>query len=121
MVEVLFREVYRDHAFNTAIAAGILETITDSIGDRRQYGPFNSLVVKNRDTVDIQVQLDGLTGPGKVFEVATGDTLILNEKDEAFSFVVQKNLHATTAEVADAIIFRWARLEPVALLPRQVA
>jgi len=109
---VQFNEVYSQNAFNAAVAATASETITDTIGNRRQFGPFNKLIIKNRDAVAIAIKLDGLSTAGHLFEMAAGDTLILSQEegDPEFSFIVQTNLHATTAQTANAILFRWAKI-----------
>jgi len=106
-------EVFRDSKANAAIAAGATETITSTIGNRRQYGPFNRLIVSNRDAVDIQIQLDGedSVGAGRIFDIASGESLILDKEfGETFQYFVVKNLDATTAEVVDAIQFRWSKI-----------
>lgn len=105
----IWKEIYTDSKFNTAIAAGVVETIADEVADRRRYGPFNRLLIKNRDAVDIQILLDGLATDGFIFEIAAGETLILEPEDGIkFSYLTQKNLDGATAETVDNILFRWA-------------
>lgn len=103
-------EAFADSAKNTAIAAAGSEARASSVADIRRYGPFNSLLVTNRDAVPIEVRLDGLTGSGRVIQVASGNTGgITPDEGVFFSSLVQVNLHASTAEVADTIVFRWAK------------
>jgi len=108
---VQFNEVYTSDAFNTAVAATASETITDTIGNRRQYAPFNKLFVKNRDAVAIKIELDGLATPGFRFELAAGETLILSPEDgdPEFSYIKLTNLDSATAETANTILIRWAK------------
>lgn len=110
MAGVIWRETLSNHAYNAIVVAGAKETIADSVGNRRQYGPFNRLMVKNRDAVDIQIQIDGLTQGGYIFEIAAGETLLIEPEDGIkFDFIVKKNLDAVVAEVADNILIRWAK------------
>ncbi len=106
----VWKEIYTAHEFNTITAAAAIETIADTTGNRRLYGPFNSLFIKNRDAVAIQIALDGLSEEGFLFEISAGETFILKpEEGIKFSFITQKNIDAATAEVADTILFRWAK------------
>lgn len=106
--------LYQASAYNTAVAAGAKEAILDTPSNMRQYGQFNMLYVKNRDAIDVKIVLDDNANlTGNIFELAAGDTLILEPEDGfRFSFISQTNLHASTAETANKILFRWARMEP---------
>ena len=108
---VQFNEIYTKDAFNEEIAANASETITDEVGRRRRFGPFNKLFLKNRSGVAIQLRLDGLVIAGSRFDLAAGETLILNPEDgdPEFSFVVIKNLDGAIAVAADTVLVRWAK------------
>lgn len=99
-------EVEKTSAFNTAIAAGISERVID----KPTIGYFwNKLLVTNRDVVAVQVQLDGRTDSGYIFELKAGDGMLIDEKDGIqFRSVDQKNLDAA-AETANKVLFRASR------------
>jgi len=108
--EIIFAEA----GYNSALAAGAKENFQSSEHNKNKYGQFNHLYIKNRDVVDYKIQLDGEGNTvGKLFEVAAGDTLILEPEDGIlFMFLVITNLHASTAGTANSLLIRWARMVP---------
>lgn len=102
----IWKEVASDSAFNTAIAAAATEKFQST--DSRVQN-FNRLEISNRDAVDIQIQLNGQTTKGRIFEIPAGSMFTI-EPDEGiwFAWVVQQNIDAATAETANKILFRWA-------------
>ena len=108
---VQFNEIYTKDAFNAEIAANASETITDLVGNRRRFGPFNKLFIKNRSAVAVQLRLDGLVIAGSRFDLAAGDTIILNPEDgdPEFSFIVLTNLDGAVVVAADTVLVRWAK------------
>ena len=105
-----WKTLFLDSKYNNAIVAGATESYVSTENERANNAPFNFLVVTNRDIIDIKIMLDGLTTAGKFYEIAGGGFLVLNpEDDETFSFIKQENLHATDAETADLILFKWGR------------
>ena len=110
MPGIIWKEIYTEHQHNSIIAAGATEGILSTKSLMNEFGPFNRLMVHNRDAVDIQILLDGLTEAGKLFELAAGETLMIEPEDGiTFRFLTQKNLDGVVAEVADEILFRWAK------------
>lgn len=105
-------EVFSDGAFVTAIAAEASEThYTTSIEMRDRYSPFNSLIVQNRDVVDIRVELDSGSGAaGKLFEVQAGQTFTIVPDDGIYFATLKiKNLDTAVAVTASTIRLRWAK------------
>lgn len=112
MVNAIFREIHKAHEVNSAVAAAAQETLADTLEHRRKFGPFNSLIVKHADAVPIEIRLDGLTEEGYIFRLSPGDTLIIGPEDGImFSFLTVVNLSATTAQVINKTLYRWARAE----------
>ena len=106
--------IFGDSAKNTAIAAAAKEAIVSSNADIRKYAPFNELIVDNGDVVDIEIYLDGIeTGVHRRIVRAESVFGLTPEDGLFFSSIVQKNLHASTAETANAILFMWSRKDKV--------
>ena len=97
-------------AKNTDIAAGVTERIINECTFARKGGEYkrwNYLEVYNRDNVAIEIQLDEQTSGGKVYQVQANAVMILNANEGVFFDTVdQKNLHASTQQVADKILFK---------------
>jgi hypothetical protein len=110
----IWKEIFAGNQANTALAASSSENIASSVANLRKYTNFNKLSVSNRDVVDIQIRLDGLTTDGKIFDIPAGATFTINpEEGMYFRFFSQHNLSATTAQTADKIQFRWSKCEEV--------
>ena len=96
-------EVIKDQrtALNTNIAAGVSEEL---ISGTYSAPHFNSLLVTNRDVVDIRITLDNMAVAGRVYDVPKLSALIIEpDEDIRFHTVVQTNLDAAVAETADKI------------------
>lgn len=104
--------LFSDFAVNTALAATASEIYQSSTTNTMQYAQFNHLYVKNRDAVAYRVSLDGDTTNARFFDIAAGDTLILEKEDGFFfNFLKATNLHASTAGTAGTLLVRWSRVE----------
>jgi hypothetical protein len=110
MGEILWKEIFKDSQYNTAIAASGNENFISTAQQRVEFGPFNRLMIKNRDSVAIKILLDGLNEAGKIFELAAGETLLIEPEDGiTFNYVNVINLDTVNAETADTILIRWAK------------
>ena len=114
MAQAVWKETFTDSAYNTAIVATAKEAIISTKENRAFHAPFNRLLIHNRDTVDIKINLDGLASAGKIFELSAGETILIEPEDGVtFDFLTQTNLDAAAAETANKILFRWAKCERV--------
>jgi len=110
MAGVIWREVFTDSAYNTAVAASGSETVKSTASNRHLYAPFNRLLVHNRDAIAIKMYLDGLDIAGNIFQLAAGEILIIEPEDGiTFTTLKIENLDSATAETADTILYRWAK------------
>jgi len=125
MPDFVWKEIFPDNAFNTAVAASGTETIQSLKANQIQYAPFNRLLVNNRDDVPIKVELDGLSTAGNVFELEPKDVIVIEPSDGiTFSFLFVTNLDSATAETANKILFRWSKavaVEPKILSKAELA
>lgn len=100
------QELESTSAHNTGVLAGAVEEV---IAAPTSYPQWNKLLVTNRDSVDIQIQLDGRTTKGYIYEIQAGGAILIEPEDGIyFSRVVQKNLDGAAAETAAKILFRAA-------------
>jgi hypothetical protein len=103
-------EDFANSSYNSALAAAAVETITDTKHNKEKFGPFNRLLVSNRDAVDIKIQFNGLSTEGRIIEIPAGGTFLLEPEDGVtFDFITQTNLDSAVAESASKILFRWAK------------
>lgn len=110
----LFEEKFSDGTYVSALAAGAKETLTSSYQNRSLHGQNNSLIITNRDAVDIKVILDDNANiAGNVYEVQAGTNFVIEPTEGIFfSFVSVTNLDASTAVTANKIRARWGRYVP---------
>lgn len=105
----IWKEIESGSALNTGIAAAVSEVI---VATPTNVQNFNRLEVTNRDAVACRVKLDSgdaVVG-GKVYDIPANAVLTINPWEGiTFKQVVQTNLHASTAETAGTILFRWAK------------
>lgn len=108
---VNWKPVYTDSTKNTAVASSSFEIIASSRHQRDKHQNFNSLEVSNRDKVDIEIRLEGPTAQaGRVFVIPANTIFRFSPEDGIyFSFFTQHNLSTDSAQIADKIIFRWAK------------
>ena len=97
-------------AKNTNINAGVTERVINECTYARKGGEYkrwNYLEVYNRDIVAIEIQLDEQKTGGKVYQIP-GNTVMIIAANEGvfFDTVDQKNLDASTSEVANKIFFK---------------
>ena len=110
----LFEEKFAKAAYVSALAAGTKETLASTTQEMSQYGQMNSLIITNRDAVDVQIILDDNANiTGNIYDIQAGTNFVLDPSEGTlFSFVSVKNLHASTAVTANTIRVRWARYVP---------
>jgi hypothetical protein len=110
----LFEEKFSKAAYVTTLAAGAKETLASTPQERSQYGQYNSLIVTNRDAVDVKIILDDNANiTGNIFEIQAGTNFVIDPSEGIlFSFVSITNLHSATAVTANTIRVRWARYVP---------
>ena len=109
-----WKELFVDSTYNSVVAATASEGIQSSLTHRNEFAPFNRLLVSNRDKVPIKLYLDGLDIAGKYFQLSAGEVMLIEPTDGiTFTFLKQENLHATDAETANLILFRWAKCAKV--------
>lgn len=105
-----YREIAANDAKNTSKAAGVTEVIDINTGETASIRDFNSLMVTNLDSVNIEVQLDAVTGLGRIFPVPAGAVLMIQPYEGiVFNQLRHKNLDSAVATTADKITFRWAK------------
>lgn len=110
----LFEEKFAKAAYVSALAAGAKETLASTTQEMSQYGQNNSLVVTNRDAVDVKIILDDNANiTGNVYEIQAGTNFVIDPSEGTlFSFVSVTNLDAATAVTVNKIRVRWARYIP---------
>lgn len=111
---VLFEEKFSKAAYVSALAAAAKQTITPTPQEMSQYGQMNSLIITNRDAVDIKAILnDDANATGNVYEIQAGTNFVIDASEGIlFSFVSITNLDAATAVSANKIRVRMARYVP---------
>lgn len=110
----LFEEKFAKAAYVSALAAGTKETLASTPQEMSQYGQNNSLIVTNRDAVDVKIILDDNPNiTGNIYEIQAGTNFTIEPSEGIlFSFVSVTNLDAATAVTANKIRVRWARYVP---------
>ena len=106
----VFREIASNDAKNTVKAASARENMKIKSGKTAPISDFNSLLVTNLGTVNIEVQLDEQAAYGRIFPLPAGAVLSIQPHEGiVFNQVAYKNIDAAAATVADTITFRWAK------------
>lgn len=106
MGQPVWKEIFTDSSFNTAVAASGSEQIRST---NPRIWEYNSLIVTNRDITDIEIRLNGESGGGRSFQLQAGDTLQIQPHENIwFSWLLAVNLDAANAQTANKILYRWA-------------
>jgi len=110
----LWKEIFSDSVKNSAVAASGNEMITSSVVNINKFQNFNSLIVQNTGSTDVEIRLDGVNNTGRVFVIPANSGMgILPDENTWFVSLMNLNLDAVNAQVADTILFRWAKAERI--------
>jgi len=106
---VVFKEVETNSATNTALAANGVQRIEFTTARKRLW---NTLIVVNRDSLTMELRLNGETSEGRFFVIPSNVIFRIGpEEGIFFEFFDNVNLSSTTAQGVGNILFRVARTE----------